>query len=95
MANTSYNGGNVTLAYIVRDNDINTNSQSFEVGKYFPKFKTNASVSFTNSNNKSLSLSDNILQRSKNNNENIAFKFNNAYFQLDEFRLYNELWVGK
>jgi hypothetical protein len=80
MANTSYNGGNVTLAYIVRDNDINTNSQSFEVGKYFPKFKTNASVSFTNSNNKSLSLSDNILQRSKNNNENIAFKFNNAYF---------------
>lgn len=65
MANTSYNGGNVTLAYIVRDNDINTNSQSFEVGKYFPKFKTNASVSFTNSNNKSLSLSDNILQRSK------------------------------
>ncbi|MCT4139220.1 carboxypeptidase regulatory-like domain-containing protein [Elizabethkingia anophelis] len=80
MVNTTYNGGGATLSYIVRDNDINTNSQSFEVGKYFPKFKTNASVSFTNSNNKSLSLNNNLLQRSKNNNENIAFKFNNAYF---------------
>lgn len=65
MVNTTYNGGGATLSYIVRDNDINTNSQSFEVGKYFPKFKTNASVSFTNSNNKSLSLNNNLLQRSK------------------------------
>ncbi|OPB86201.1 carboxypeptidase-like regulatory domain-containing protein [Elizabethkingia ursingii] len=80
MLNTFLDNGNTVSEYIVRDNDINTNGQSFEIGKYFPKFKTNASVSFSNSNTKSLSMNNSIVQRTKNNTESIAFKFNNAYF---------------
>lgn len=80
MLNTFLDNGNTVSEYIVRDNDINTNGQSFEIGKYFPKFKTNASVSFSNSNTKSLSMNNSIVQRTKNNNESISFKFNNAYF---------------
>jgi hypothetical protein len=35
MLNTFLDNGNTVSEYIVRDNDINTNGQSFEIGKYF------------------------------------------------------------
>ncbi|NAW50717.1 hypothetical protein GNY06_04720 [Elizabethkingia argentiflava] len=80
MSNTSYNGGNITLAYVVKDNDLNTNSQQMEVGKYFPKFKTNASVSYSTRYQKSISLNNDQIQRSRNHNQNWRFKFNTTYF---------------
>lgn len=80
MLNTFLDNGNTTSEYIVRDNDINSNSQSVEVGKYFPSFKTNASIGFSNSNNKSLSMNNSIIQRTKSNNQSFNFKVNNAFF---------------
>lgn len=80
MLNTFLENGNTTAEYIVRDNDIHTNSQSVEVGKYFPNFKTNASVSFSNSQNKSQSMNNSIIQYSKGESQSFSFKFNNATF---------------
>jgi len=80
MPNTFLDNGKTTAGYIVRDNDINSNSQGVEVGKYFPSFKTNASVGFGNNNSKSLSMNNSIIQRTKGNNQSLSFKFNNAFF---------------
>ena len=81
MTSTQYDqNGSMIAKYIVRDNDMNSNGQSFEIGKYFPKFKTNASVSYSNANSKSLSLNNSLIQRTKNNTQSTSFKFNNAFF---------------
>ena len=74
---------NVTLEYI--DNNSFTQSEGAEIGKYFPKFKTNASVSYTNRDSNSFSILvdknnvDNFIER-KTNNQSFALKFNNTYF---------------
>ncbi|QOW11085.1 hypothetical protein Q73A0000_12320 [Kaistella flava (ex Peng et al. 2021)] len=73
----------VTLAY--NDNSSYSQSESAEVGKYFPKFKTNASVNFSNrdSNSYSILVDENNLDNyieSKNNGQSLALKFNNTYF---------------
>ena len=73
----------VTLEYI--DNNSYSQSESAEIGKYFPKFKTNASVNFSNRDSNSYSILvdqnnvDNYIE-SINNNQSLAFKFNNTYF---------------
>ncbi len=73
----------VTLEYI--DNNSFSQSESAEIGKYFPKFKTNASVNFSNRDSNSFSILvdqnnvDNYIE-SKNNSQNLALKFNNTYF---------------
>ena len=74
---------NVSLEYV--DNDSFTQSEGAEIGKYFPNFKTNASLSFTNrdSNSYSILVDNNNVENfieSKTNNQNFAFKFNNTYF---------------
>lgn len=73
----------VTLEYI--DNNSYSETESAEIGKYFPKFKTNASVNFTNrdSNSYSILVDKNNVENyieSKNNSQNLALKFNNTYF---------------
>ncbi|MDQ1098268.1 MULTISPECIES: TonB-dependent receptor [Chryseobacterium] len=72
--------GYTTMQYIERDNHVLTNSYSAEVGKYFPKFKTNASVSYSNNTSKSDAFLDNISYTNKNNSQSYGFKFNNTYF---------------
>lgn len=73
----------VTLEYI--DNNSYSQSESAEIGKYFPKFKTNASVNFSNRDSNSYSILvdqnnvDNYIE-SINNSQSLAFKFNNTYF---------------
>lgn len=73
----------VTLEFI--DNNSYTQTESAEIGKYFPKFKTNASVNFSNRDSNSFSILvdknnvDNYIE-SKNNSQSLAFKFNNTYF---------------
>lgn len=73
----------VTLEYI--DNNSYSQSESAEIGKYFPKFKTNASINFSNRDSNSYSILvdqnnvDNYIE-SKNNSQSLAVKFNNTYF---------------
>lgn len=72
--------GYTILNYLERDNSSTSNSESVEVGKYFPKFKTNASVNFSNSQSTSDRLQNNEFFQSEVNSQNFTFKFNNAYF---------------
>lgn len=72
--------GYTILQYIERDNHILTNSYSAEVGKYFPKFKTNASLSYSNNTSKSDAFLDNASYNNKNNSQSYGIKFNNTYF---------------
>ena len=73
----------VTLEYI--DNNSFSESESAEIGKYFPKFKTNASINFSNRDSNSYSILvdqnnvDNYIEN-KNNSQSLAVKFNNTYF---------------
>ena len=68
-----------------RDNSSFSQTESIEIGKYFPKFKTNASVNFSNRDSNSFSILvdknnvDNFIE-SKSNGQNLALKFNNTYF---------------
>ena len=74
---------NISLVYI--DNDSYSQSEGAEIGKYFPKFKTNASATFTNRDSNSYSIlvdqnNVNNFIESKTNTQTFAFKFNNTYF---------------
>ncbi|ALR32150.1 MULTISPECIES: carboxypeptidase-like regulatory domain-containing protein [Chryseobacterium] len=72
--------GYTTLQYIEQDNHILNNSYSAEVGKYFPKFKTNASLSYSNNTTKSDAFLDNESYTNNNNSQSFGVKFNNTYF---------------
>lgn len=72
--------GFTSIQFIERDNHVKTNSFSAELGKYFPKFKTNASVSYSNSDTKSDAFLNNEFFENKNNSQAYGFKFNNTYF---------------
>lgn len=61
------------------ENTIISLMQSAEVGKYFPKLKTNASLSFSNTNSNGYSYF-NTLQRTKRERQTFGLKFNNTYF---------------
>lgn len=78
--------GGVTLYRSVElDTETQYDRESIEVGKYFPKFKTNTSVSFANTDGNSYSYYGQ-LRESKNNSQSVNFKFNNTYltwFSLD------------
>ena len=72
-----------TLEYV--DNDVTSQNEGAEIGKYFPKFKTNASVSFTNrdSNSNRILVDANNVENfivSKTNTQTLGAKFNNTYF---------------
>lgn len=68
------------IEYIERENKRTSNSYYAEIGKYFPNFKTNASLSFSNTNSKSESRRNEQDLNTKNDANSLGFKFNNTYF---------------
>ncbi|WP_089735740.1 TonB-dependent receptor [Chryseobacterium jejuense] len=72
--------GFTLIQYKELENHSKTNRFSAEVGKYFPKFKTNASVSYSNALTKSDAFLGDTPYLSKNNAQNYGFKLNNTYF---------------
>ena len=77
---TISDAGYTILNYQRLDNASNSNRESVEVGKYFPKFKTNASVSASNSASVADQLQNGTFFQGKSSSQNFGFKFNNAYF---------------
>lgn len=72
--------GFTLMQYREQENHTKNNRFNVEVGKYFPKFKTNASISYGNTT----SISDAALNeqdfKNKNNAQTYGFKLNNTYF---------------
>lgn len=101
IANPTIVNGYTAMSYLVQDNNVLTNAYSAEVGKYFPKFKTNASLSYSNSTSKSDSYLDNKSYTNDNNSQSLGVKFNNTYFSwmsMDynaSFTRTNQTSVGK
>lgn len=65
---------------ILYDNTTEMQSARAEVGKYFPKFKSNISTSFTHRIQNSFRLLNSNTIESKNTGKTFGFKFNNTYF---------------
>ncbi len=68
------------LELIAQDNFTTSQSESAEVGKYFPKAKTNASLSFTNRDSNYFSFYNELVEN-KNNAQTLNFKLNNTFFK--------------
>lgn len=66
--------------YMERENKRTSSSYYAEVGKYFPKFKTNASITYNNTVSKSQSIRNTDDIDNKTNGNTLGFKFNNTYF---------------
>lgn len=71
--------GFTQITYTAIDNGTYSNSESAEIGKYFPKLKTNISVSFSNSDSNSW-IDNNTSYLNKNNTQSLGFKFNTTKF---------------
>ncbi|WP_042722792.1 carboxypeptidase-like regulatory domain-containing protein [Flavobacterium sp. B17] len=80
ISNPTIVSGYTIMGYLERDNHVLTNGYSTEIGKYFPKFKTNASVSYSNNNTKSDVILDSLSYTNKNTGQSFGIKFNNTYF---------------
>ncbi|PJJ64580.1 TonB-dependent receptor [Chryseobacterium geocarposphaerae] len=80
ISNPTIVNGYTAMSYIVQDNNVLSNGYSAEVGKYFPKFKTNASLSYSNNTSKSDAFLNNDSYTNKNNGQSYGVKFNNTYF---------------
>lgn len=76
-----YTGNGFTSVLNLRpeENVGTSQSERAEIGKYFPKLKTNASVNFSNSDSNSFSYF-NALQETSVNSQSAGIKFNNTYF---------------
>lgn len=75
-----------TIGLLALENSTKSQSESAEIGKYFPKFKSNVSTSFTNRDSNSFSFFNNDPIRSKTSMQTWTAKFNNTYlswFSLD------------
>lgn len=62
------------------ENTTRSQTESAEIGKYFPKFKTNLSVNASNTDSNSFSYFNANLLKSSNNRQTLGIKFNNTYF---------------
>lgn len=81
LASSSVNDlGFSVIEYIESENKRTSNGYYAEIGKYFPKFKTNASVTFNDTTSKSQSRRNNEDINTKNDANSLGFKFNNTYF---------------
>lgn len=81
ISNPEINGGGYTIMkYKEQDNHVLNNGYSVEVGKYFPKFKTNASLSYSNNTAESDAFLNDKSYTNKNNGQSFGIKFNNTYF---------------
>lgn len=82
IGKTSLISGSKSIFQMVDyDNITQSQSEAVEVGKYFPKYKTNLSLNFSNRDSNSLSLdfNDNLIEN-KSNGQSAGLKFNNTYF---------------
>ncbi|SMC90805.1 TonB-dependent receptor [Chryseobacterium sp. YR221] len=68
------------IEYIESENKRTSNSYYAEIGKYFPKFKTNASLTYNNTNSKSQSRRNDQDINTTNDGNTLGFKLNNTYF---------------
>jgi hypothetical protein len=80
ISNPTIISGYTVMSYLVRDNHVLTNGYSAEIGKYFPKFKTNASLSYSNNTTKSDAILDSRSYTNTNTGQSYGVKFNNTYF---------------
>lgn len=80
ISNPTIVGGYSVMQYIERDNNVVSNGYNAEIGKYFPKLKTNASVSYSNNTSTSDAFLNNASFTNKNNSQSLGVKFNNTYF---------------
>ncbi|QXU47995.1 hypothetical protein KYG33_14485 [Chryseobacterium sp. D764] len=81
ISNPEINGAGYTIMkYKEQDNHVLSNGYSVEVGKYFPKFKTNASLSYSNNTTESDAFLNDKSYTNKNNGQSFGIKFNNTYF---------------
>ena len=81
LANTYNSGtGASTIIYEVQDNNTTSNSYSAQIGKYFPGFKTNASLSYSNTKSESFQKRNDVAYTSENTAQSFGLKFNNTYF---------------
>lgn len=72
--------GYTVIDYLEQENNTVNSGYSAEVGKYFPKFKTNASVSYNNNTSTQDAYLNSDEYESKNNSQSVGFKLNNTYF---------------
>ncbi|WP_294287057.1 carboxypeptidase regulatory-like domain-containing protein [uncultured Chryseobacterium sp.] len=80
ISNPTIVSGYTLMGYIEQENHVLSNAYSAEVGKYFPKFKTNASLSYNNTTSESDAFLDNRSFTNSNNGQSFGVKFNNTYF---------------
>ncbi len=73
------------IKYIERDNKYLSNTESAEIGKYFPKFKSNISTSFRNTDSSSETARLGDFFTNDSNSKNLSFKINNTYFSWMSF----------
>lgn len=66
--------------YLEKENKRTSNTYYVEIGKYFPKFKTNASINYNNSVSKSQSIRNDENIDNKTNGNTLGIKFNNTFF---------------
>ena len=78
--NTSFNGLQTTVVGENLDNTSTSNSGRVELGKYFPKFKTNASVRYGLSESNYQQKINSQLQDIESASNTYSIKFNNNYF---------------
>ncbi|GEN75536.1 carboxypeptidase regulatory-like domain-containing protein [Chryseobacterium hagamense] len=80
ISNPRIISGYTVMQYREQENHILNNGYNLEVGKYFPKFKTNASVNYSNNTVKSDAFYNDDSYTNKNNSQSFGLKFNNTYF---------------
>lgn len=76
-----YTGSGVTsaLQLTAGQNTIISRTEAAEIGKYFPKFKTNASLNFSNTNSSGYSFFNGVMD-TRTDRQTAGLKFNNTYF---------------
>lgn len=72
--------GSSTVQYLLRDFSSDSNNFSAEIGKYFPKYKSNISVGYTNSSTDTEQMINSQVQPVESSSDGFKFKFNNTYF---------------
>lgn len=73
------------VRFIEKDNKRVTNSENVEIGKYFPKFKSNVSVNFRNTDSTSELARNDLFFANDNSSQSLGFKINNSYFSWMSF----------
>lgn len=74
------NGASFESEVLAYDNTAISQGENVEVGKYFPKIKTNLSFSFKNNDSETISMLNSDLIFNKTNSKSMEIKLNNSIF---------------